>query len=67
MKQKLTILNKNTKAIIVPNTLLKELDNPESFEMFVEDGRIILEPIKEPKNKEKKLHGDTSIDLYNMG
>ena len=64
MKQKLTILSKNTKALIIPNTILKQLGEPEGFEMELKDGSIILKPLKKP-GKPKELLGDSSIDLYN--
>lgn len=68
MKQKLTILSKTTKAVVVPNTILKELDNPEEFDMIVENGSIILKPIKKEKidKKSSKILIDTSLDLYKV-
>lgn len=66
MKQKITLLNKNTKAVIIPNTILKKLGEPESFEMFIENGRIVLEPIDKKDAKSEKLLGDNSLDLYKV-
>lgn len=65
MKQKLTYLTKNIQAIVIPNTILKKLDDPEEFNLELVEGKIILEPIKKEEKKNKVL-GDASIDLYNI-
>lgn len=65
MKQQLTILTKNIKAVVIPNDILKQLNSPESFNLEFIDGKIILEPIKKEKKKNKPLI-DTSMDLYNI-
>lgn len=64
MIQKLTTLSERTKAIIIPNTILKQLDNPEAFEIKVEHDIIVLKPLKKESNKDKKVSQDNSIDLY---
>lgn len=65
MKQQLTILTKTIKAIVIPNDILKQLDNPESFDLNLVDGKIVLEPIKKEKKASKPMI-DTSMDLYNI-
>lgn len=68
MIQKLTILSKTTKAIVIPNTIIKELDNPEEFDLEVIDGEIVLKPIKKQvrENKSTKILIDSSLDLYKV-
>lgn len=68
MKQKLTLLSKTTKAVVIPNTILKDLDNPEEFDLVVEDGNIILRPIEkvEIEKKPSKILFDSSLDLYKV-
>lgn len=64
MIQKLTKLSEKTKAVIIPNTILKQLDNPEAFEMEVEDDIIVLKPLNKESSKDTKVSQDNSIDLY---
>lgn len=67
MKHKLTILSKTTKAIVIPNTILKELNNPDEFDMQIVDGEVRLKPIlKEQLKKDSKILFDTSLDLYKV-
>jgi antitoxin component of MazEF toxin-antitoxin module len=66
MVQKLTKLSEKTKAIIIPNTILKKFDDPEAFELEIEQNRLVLKPLKKQKNENKKLNYDNSIDLYNI-
>jgi virulence-associated protein VagC len=65
MKQPITILTKNIKAIVIPNDILEKFENPEFFDLIEEDGKVILTPIK--KKKEDKTLIDNSLDLYNIG
>ncbi len=65
MKQPITILTKNIKAIVIPNDILEKFENPEFFDLIEEDGKVILTPIK--KKKENKPLIDNSLDLYNIG
>lgn len=64
MIQKLTSLSEKTKAVIIPNTILKQLNNPEAFEMKVENDIIVLKSLKKDSLKDKKISQDNSIDLY---
>lgn len=66
MIQKLTKLSEKTKAIILSNTILKQLGDPEAFELEINEDKLLLKPIKKEKKESKKLEYDNSIDLYNV-
>lgn len=38
-----------SKGIRIPASILKEMDTPLLFELHIEDGRIILDTIEEPR------------------
>lgn len=67
MIQKLTNLSKVAKAIIIPNKFLKDLNDPEAFDMQIVDGKIVLIPLEKKKSNTKKPNIDQSIDLYSIG
>jgi len=39
----------NSRGVILPIAVLEELGEPETMNLSVENGRIILEPVKEPR------------------
>jgi len=66
-----------SKGIRIPANILKEIDEPSSFEMILQNGQLILKPIRLQeirkdwnkafkamhKNKDDKLLIDDNIDL----
>ena len=38
-----------SKGIRIPASVLKEMDTPQLFELHIEEGRIILDTIEEPR------------------
>lgn len=66
MIQKLTILSKATKAVIIPNTILQKINEPEAFDLELIDGKIVLTPLVKKENNQKTNYADQSIDLYGM-
>lgn len=66
MIQKLTKLSEKTKALILPNTILKKLGDPEAFELEIKGDKLLLKPIKKEKKEDKKIEYDNSIDLYKI-
>ncbi len=65
MKQQVISLSGKTKGVIIPNTVLKQLENPEAFNMEIKDGKLILEPL-EKKGTSQKAFIDESLDLYKV-
>lgn len=65
MKQQLITLSAKTKGIIIPNTILKHLGDPDAFDMEISEGKIILKPLKKGEKPQKVL-GDESLDLYKV-
>ncbi|MBN2722161.1 MAG: hypothetical protein JXQ77_05030 [Campylobacterales bacterium] len=66
-----------SKGIRIPANILKEIDEPSSFEMILQNGQLILKPISSKhnrknwgkafkamhKNKDDELLIDDSLDL----
>ncbi len=60
-----------SKGIRIPASVLKEMNKPQSFELRIEDGSIVLEAIEEPrqgwankfKESKNKLLIDDALDL----
>ena len=39
-----------SKGIRIPASVLKEIDTPKSFELRIEEGRIVLDVVEEPRH-----------------
>ncbi len=50
-----------SKGIRIPSSILKEMDKPQSFELRIEEGSIILDVVEEPR----KGWGDKFSDSDN--
>ena len=38
-----------SKGIRIPSSILKEMDKPQSFELRIEEGSIVLDVVEEPR------------------
>ena len=38
-----------SKGIRIPSSVLKEMDKPQSFELRIEEGSIVLDVVEEPR------------------
>ncbi len=66
MIQKITQLSKTTKAIIIPNTILNQMAQPEAFDLEIIENKIVLTPLKKKPNDHQEKIFDQSIDLYQI-
>ena len=52
-----------SKGIRIPASVLKEMDKPQSFELRIEEGSIVLDVVEEPRHGwgEKFSKGDNAL------